>query len=70
MVVLHGEAAEKSTVLVDTTEQEKAITYPRDTKLAIKIINRLNKLAKTHDVKQRRTFIKEVKGLFVDIFVT
>lgn len=64
-VALHGEAAEEPTVLVDTTVQEKAITYPTDTKLAIKIINRLNKLAKTHDIKQRRTFVKEVRALRV-----
>ncbi|SMN00678.1 Mobile element protein [uncultured Candidatus Thioglobus sp.] len=31
-------------------------------KLAIKIINRLNKLAKHHAVKQRRTYVKEVKN--------
>ena len=62
-VALHGEAAEESTVLVDTTVQEKAITYPTDTKLAIKIINRLNKLAKIHGIKQRRTFTKEVRAL-------
>ena len=62
-VVLHGKAAEESTVLVDTTVQEKAITYPTDSKLAIKIINRLNKLAKAESIQQRRTFVKEVKGL-------
>ena len=62
-VALHGDAAEESTVLVDTTVQEKAITYPTDTKLAIKIINRLNKLAKRHGIQQRRTFMKEVKEL-------
>lgn len=62
-VALHGEAAQEPTVLVDTTVQEKAITYPTDTKLAIKIINRLNKLAKQEGIKQRRTFIKEVKQL-------
>ena len=62
-VALHGDAAEQPTVLVDTTVQEKAITYPTDTKLAIKIINRLNKLAKAQGIKQRRTFVKEVKGL-------
>lgn len=64
-VSLHGDAAEEPTVLVDTSVQEKAITYPTDTKLAIKIINRLNKLAKTHGINQRRTFVKEVKELRV-----
>lgn len=62
-VSLHGKAAQESTVLVDTTVQEKAITYPTDSKLLIKIINRLNKLAKEQGVQQRRTFVKEVKSL-------
>jgi IS5 family transposase len=38
-------------VLIDTTVQERNITYPTDAKLAIKIINRLNKLAKRHGIK-------------------
>jgi len=62
-VALHGKAAEEKTVLVDTTVQEKAITYPTDSKLAIKIINKLNKLAKKKGIQQRRTFVKEVKQL-------
>jgi IS5 family transposase len=45
-----------------TTVQEKNITYPTDAKLAIKIINRLNKLAKRHGIQQRRTYVKEVKN--------
>ena len=35
-------------VNIDTTVHEKIITYPIESKLAIKIINRLNKLAKVH----------------------
>ena len=62
-VKLHGKAAEEGTVIVGTMVQEKAITYPTDSKLAIKIINRLNKLAKQHGIKQRRTFVREVKAL-------
>ncbi len=50
-------------MLVDTTVQEKFITYPTDGKLAIKIINRLNKLARKEGIQQRCTFTKEVKSL-------
>ena len=66
-VQLHGRAALENTVNIDTTVQEKNITYPTDSKLAIKIINRLTKLAKYHDIQLRRTYAKEVKGLRLDI---
>jgi len=62
-VMLHGSSAEESTVNIDSTVQEKNITYPIDGKLAIKIINRLNKIAKHHGIQQRRTFMKEVKEM-------
>jgi transposase, IS5 family len=62
-VRLHGKAAQEDTVNIDTTVQEKNITYPTDGKLAIKIINRLNKLAKGHGIRQRRTYGKGVKAL-------
>ena len=54
-VALHGKSVEENIVLVDTTVQEKNITYATDGKLAIKMINRLNKLAKEHGIQQRRT---------------
>jgi transposase, IS5 family len=66
-VRLHGTTIEEPIVNVDSTVQEKAITYPTDGKLAIKIINRLNKLAKKHGIEQRRTFVKEVKNLRISL---
>jgi hypothetical protein len=33
-VALHGKQAQESSVLIDTTVQEKNITYPTDAKLA------------------------------------
>lgn len=68
-VVLHAKAAQESTALINTTVQEKNITYPTDAKLAIKMINRLNKLAKYQGVKQRRTYAKRLK-IVVSAFVT
>lgn len=62
-VHLHGHHAEASEVHVDSTVQETNITYLTDSKLAIKIINRLNKLGKRCGTQQRRTYVKEVKEL-------
>jgi len=61
-VALHPEAAEEERVIIDTTAHEKNITYPTDGKLAIKIINRLHKIAKREGIPLRRTYIKEIKG--------
>ena len=61
-VGLHGEAAEEKQVIVDTTVQENNITYPTDGKLAIKIINRLQKISKHESIQLRRTYLKEIKG--------
>jgi hypothetical protein len=36
-----------------------------DAKLAIKIINLLNKLAKHHGIQQRRTYVKEVRVMLL-----
>ncbi|MBD3794261.1 MAG: transposase, partial [Campylobacterales bacterium] len=60
-VSLHSEAAEEERVIIDTTAHEKNVTYPTDRKLAIKIIDRLHKIAKRDGVSLRRTYIKEIK---------
>jgi IS5 family transposase len=61
-VALHPKAAEEERVIIDTTAQEKNVTYPTDGKLAIKIINRLHKIAKREGIALRRTYVKEIKG--------
>jgi transposase, IS5 family len=58
---LHGDHAQESEVVVDTTVQEKNITYPTDTKLAHKIIHRCWKLADRNGVKLRRRYRKAVR---------
>ncbi|MGZ0018393.1 hypothetical protein [Nitrosomonas sp. wSCUT-2] len=49
-VGLHGESAMEDVVHIDTTVDEKNITYPTDSKLAIKIINRPNKIGPAHGI--------------------
>ena len=62
-VELHGEAAQESQVIVDSTVQESNMTFPTDGKLAIKIIIHLLRVAKKEDIKLRRSFKKETKDL-------
>lgn len=60
-VNIHGDVANDTRVIIDSTAQEKNITYPTDGKLAIRIINHLHKIAKTECVALRRTYLKEIK---------
>jgi len=60
-VKLHGVDAEEKQVIIDTTVQEKNITYPTDGKLAIKMIHHLHKIAKEESLQLRRTYVREIK---------
>jgi len=61
-VKLHGvKAIGKRDVLVDTTAQEKNITYPTDVKLQMKIIEKCNGIAKKEGVELRQTYTRTVK---------
>ena len=62
-VVLHGDKAKEAEVVVDSTVQEKNITFPTDTKLLTKIVTRCHIMAKLEDVKLRRSYQREVKKL-------
>lgn len=50
-------------VRVDTTVQEKNITYPTDRKLYEKAIEHSKKIAQTHRLKLKRTYTREIKKL-------
>jgi IS5 family transposase len=62
-IQLHGEWAKEKEVVVDTTVQEKNITFPTDTKLAAKIVRGGVKMARRHGVKLRQSFESTVPKL-------
>jgi len=53
-------------VLIDTTVQEKNITYPTDTKLQKKIIEKCRKIADKEDIKLRQSYQRILKQLMID----
>ena len=50
-------------VRVDTTVQEKNITYPTDRKLTEKVIEYCKRIAEKEDIKLKRTYTMEIKKL-------
>ena len=60
-VLLHGEKALERDVVIDTTVQEKNITFPTDTKLRVKVIGRCWKLASEENIRLRRSYRRELK---------
>ena len=62
-VVLHGDRALEREVVIDTTVQEKNITFPTDDKLRLKVIRRCWKLASKEHIRLRRSYRRELKKL-------
>ena len=54
---------EDQTAFIDSTVQEKNITYPTDSKLINKIIDYCHKVAKAECTKVRQSYTREVKEL-------
>ena len=56
-------AREMKLVMIDSTVQEKNITFPTDAKLYRKIIERVLKVSEREHIELRRTYTREVKAL-------
>ena len=64
----HGKDSKDPNVSVDTTAQEKNITYPTDAKLHKKIIDRCVKKAKKEQITLRRSYTRTSKQLLRDTY--
>lgn len=62
---LHGKEAMEKEVVVDTTVQEKNITFPTDAKLHKKIIAQCRKIATEEGIEQRQSYKRTVKKLIM-----
>ena len=65
-VQLFGKEAQEKEVLIDSTVQEKNITYPTDAKLHKRIIEKVNKIAKQEEITLRQTYTRTLKQLMID----
>jgi len=66
-IAIHGEKISDKEACIDTTVQEKNVTFPTDAKLHRKIIEGCWKLAETHDIKLRRSYRRELKKLLLNL---
>lgn len=64
-IALHGEKVRESEVLIDTTVQEKNITFPTDTKLYKRIIDQCVKIAGTESLTLRQSYRRSAKKLLM-----
>jgi IS5 family transposase len=62
-IKVHGKDGEEKEVIPDTTVQEKNITYPVDTKLHLKIINKCWKIAEKFRINLRQSYKRTVPKL-------
>ena len=64
-IELHGKRAQEKEVLVDTTVQEKNITFPTDTKLYKRIIEHCVSIAEKEAIELRQSYRRTVKKLML-----
>jgi len=57
---LHGKAAQEEVICIDSTVQEKDITFPTDAKLAVAILEECWRLADRYNIKLHQSFTRKV----------
>ena len=62
-ILIHGEKVLSEDISIDTTVQEKNITYPTDTGLAVKIIRKSRQIADATGADLRQSYKFVVKKL-------
>ena len=63
---INGKDGEENDATTDTTVQEKNITYPTDSKLHKKIINKCRKISERENLVLRQSYTQTVKKLSLD----
>ena len=64
-IELHGQKAKEAEVLVDTTVQEKNITFPTDTKLYKRVIEHCIGIAGKEGIALRQSYKRTIKNLML-----
>lgn len=64
--LFEAEEVNEKEVLVDTTVQEKNITFPTDTKLHKKIIDGCKKISEKEGIKLRQSYKRTISQLMID----
>lgn len=62
-IALHGARAKEKEIVLDTTAQEKAITFPTDAKLHAKVIKATRRLAAKEGIGLRQSYARTVPKL-------
>ena len=62
---IHGKSSKDTAIKVDTTVQEKNITFPTDTKLHKKIIEKCQKIAQDNAIELRQSYIRTLPKLMI-----
>lgn len=65
---LHGKQSNSKMVVSDTTVQENNTTFPTDAKLAKKIVDACNGIARKENIKQRQTYKRVSKQAVRDTY--